>query len=53
MVVLDVGTGTGALAQYSLIGDALYVHAVEASEMIFTAKANPDFEKWKSKITFY
>jgi methylase of polypeptide subunit release factors len=40
MVVLDVGTGTGAIALQCLRADAKFVHAVEASGVIDIAIQN-------------
>jgi predicted RNA methylase len=37
-VILDVGTGTGALAMQAVKAGAYFVHAVEASDMAKEAK---------------
>jgi protein arginine N-methyltransferase 1 len=39
-VVLDVGTGTGALAKQALRAGAKFVHAIEASDMAEVARTS-------------
>jgi precorrin-6B methylase 2 len=52
-VVLDVGTGSGAIAVQLLRTDVKFVHAVEASGMIDVARSVVELLEERNRIRLY